>query len=85
MIPGGAFFFAERRAFIKAAEPVEERPSVIERAFQIAKSGAVATIAELSGQLTAEGYANAEQILAGRSLALQVTRMIAETRTPAHL
>ena len=65
------------------AVPVEERPSVIERAFQIAKSGAVATVAELSGKLTAEGYANAEQILAGRSLALQVTRMIVENRASA--
>ncbi len=57
---------------------MEERPSVIERAFQIAKSGTVSSIADLSGQMTAEGYANAEQILAGRSLALQVTRMIVE-------
>ena len=65
------------------AVPVEERPSVIERAFQIAKSGAVATVAELSAQLTAEGYANAEQILAGRSLSLQVTRMIVENRASA--
>jgi len=65
------------------AVPVEERPSVIERAFQIAKSGAVATVAELSGKLTAEGYANAEQILAGRSLSLQVTRMIVENRASA--
>ena len=67
------------------AVPVEERPSVIERAFQIAKSGAVATVAELSGKLTAEGYANAEQILAGRSLSLQVTRMIVENRAPVQI
>ena len=66
-------------------EPVEERPSVIERAFQIAKSGTVATVAELSEKLTAEGYANAEQILAGRSLSLQVTRMIVENRASAPL
>ena len=64
---------------------MEQRPSVIERAFQIAKSGTVSSIAELSEQMTAEGYDNAEQILAGRSLALQVTRMIAEARTPATL
>ena len=64
---------------------MEERPSVIERAFQIAKSGTVGSVADLSGQLVAEGYANAEQILAGRSLSLQVTRMIAEAHTPAAL
>ncbi|MEI7790427.1 MAG: hypothetical protein WCJ15_04550 [Alphaproteobacteria bacterium] len=42
-------------------------------------------MAELIAKLTAEGYANAGQILGGRSLSLQVTRMIAETRTSAHL
>ena len=64
---------------------MEERPSVIERAFQIAKSGTVGSIADLSRQLTAEGYDNNKQILAGRSLALQLTRMIAESSTPAAL
>jgi hypothetical protein len=39
---------------------MEERPSVVERAFQIAKSGAVANMAELSAQLTAEDYTNNE-------------------------
>ena len=58
----------------------EERPSVIERAFQIAKSGAAANVAELTEQMTAEGYDNAKQLLAGRSLALKVTRMIADAR-----
>lgn len=70
---------------LNATVPVEERPSVIERAFQIAKSGTVGSIADLSRQLTAEGYDNNKQILAGRSLALQLTRMIAESRTPAAL
>jgi hypothetical protein len=83
MIRCGAF--PKRSALISMAVPVEERPSVIERAFQIAKSGTVGTVAELSAQLTAEGYGNAEQLLAGRSLALQVTRMIAEASTPAAL
>ena len=73
------------RPFISLAGTLKERPSVIERAFQIAKSGAVSTVAELTAKLMAEGYANAGQILAGRSLSLQVTRMIAETRTSAHL
>ena len=73
------------RPFIIVAGTLEERPSVIERAFQIAKSGAVSTVAELTAKLMAEGYANAGQILAGRSLSLQVTRMIVETRTSAHL
>jgi hypothetical protein len=64
---------------------MEERPSVVERAFQVAKSGAVANIAELSAQLTAEDYANSESFLAGRSIILQITRMIAEARIPSAL
>lgn len=64
---------------------MEERPSVVERAFQVAKSGAVANIAELSAQLTAEDYANSESFLAGRSMILQITRMIAEARIPSAL
>ena len=61
---------------------MEERPSVVERAFQIAKSGSAANIAELRRQLVADGYANAEQMLGNRSLALQVTRMITEANPP---
>lgn len=61
---------------------MENRPSVVERAFQIAKSGKVANIAALRKQLTDEGYTNAVQALAGRSLANQLTRMITDARTP---
>lgn len=61
---------------------LENRPSVVERAFQIAKSGKVANIAALRKQLTDEGYTNAVQALAGRSLANQLTRMITDARTP---
>jgi hypothetical protein len=68
--------------FEKRILVVENRPSVVERAFQIAKSGKVANIAALRKQLTDEGYANAVQALAGRSLANQLTRMITDARTP---
>ena len=59
-----------------------ERPSVIERAFQIAKSGKVADMPALHKQLLEEGYATAAQALAGRSLVNQLGRMMAEARTP---
>jgi hypothetical protein len=59
---------------------MQERPSVIERAFEIAKSGKVANVADLRKQLTAEGYSNNAQFLTGRSLSNQLTRMIAEAR-----
>ena len=61
-------------------DKMEERPSVVERAFMVAKSGGVATIGELRAKLTAEGYDNVKQTLSGRSLSLQLTRMIVEAR-----
>ena len=60
---------------------MENRPSVVERAFQIAKSGKAANIAALRQQLADEGYANAVPALAGRSLSNQLTRMITDART----
>ena len=58
-----------------------ERPGVVQRAFQIAKGGAVADVAVLIAQLVAEGYENSTQALAGRSIRQQLTRMIVEART----
>lgn len=63
---------------------MEERPGVVERAFQVAESGAVADFAELNAQLTAEGYDSAS-FLVGRSIVAQITRMIARARPPAAL
>jgi hypothetical protein len=57
-----------------------ERPSVIERAFEIAKSGQVADIPALREQLTVEGYSGHAAILGRRALSSQLTRMIAEAR-----
>ena len=58
-----------------------ERPGVVQRAFQVAKSGAVADVAALTTQLAAEGYVNSAQALAGRSIRQQLARMIVEART----
>jgi hypothetical protein len=55
-----------------------ERPGVVQRALEIAKSGTVADIAALNIQLAAEGYADSPRILAGRSLQQQLNRMILE-------
>ena len=59
---------------------MEDRPGVVERAFQIARSGAVANTSELRKQLAAEGYADTIPSLAGRSISTQLTRMINEAR-----
>ena len=53
---------------------------VIERAFQIAKSGKVGTIEGLRTQLADEGYSNVNMALTGRSLAQQLSRMITEAK-----
>jgi len=60
---------------------MEERPGVVQRAFEIAKSGKVATVAALHAELAQEGYVNAKQALAGRSVSNQLARMIVEART----
>jgi hypothetical protein len=62
----------------------EERPGVVERAFQVAKSGEVASIAELSARLEAEGYPNNAHFLTARSIAYQLSRMITESRMSAN-
>ena len=59
---------------------MESRTGIVERAFQIARSGDVANITSLRTVLTAEGYSNTAQVLAGRSIRLQLARMIAEAR-----
>lgn len=61
--------------------PAQQRPSVVERAFQIAKSGKVANVSALQAQLAEEGYPNGVQALAGRALSSQLMRMITESRT----
>ena len=61
-------------------ETPPERPGVVQRAFQIAKSGAVPDIAALLAQLAAEGYPDSAQTLAGRSVSQQLARMINEAR-----
>jgi hypothetical protein len=59
---------------------LSDRPSVIERAFQVAKSGKVANIVELRARLAEEGYSNVAMALTGRALAQQISRMIVEAR-----
>jgi hypothetical protein len=59
---------------------MEDRPGIVGRAFEIARSGTVASTSELCEQLTAEGYADTIPSLAGRSISTQLSRMITEAR-----
>ena len=66
--------------WLSEVDLINEVPGIIERAFQIAKSGNVADLGELRAQLAGEGYVNAATTLAGRSLSQQLVRMVGEAR-----
>lgn len=53
-----------------------ERPTVIERAFMLAESGASASVSALKDQLKAEGYSDDGQ-LRGRAITNQLRGIIA--------
>ena len=59
-----------------ALTAVNDRPGVVERAFQVAQSGKVGNIKDVQAQLAEEGYSNVTVVLAGRSLRQQISRMI---------
>ncbi|MBV1692161.1 hypothetical protein KRR38_33540 [Novosphingobium sp. G106] len=51
--------------------------NAVERAFELAKSGAYRNIKQVSIQLDKEGYLNAREYLAGRSIRLQLLGCVA--------
>ena len=53
------------------------RPSIIERAFQLANSGRCADIKDIRAQLTCEDYQNVEGVIRGTSLLVQLRLQIA--------
>ena len=59
---------------------MNDRPGIIERAFQIAKSGGVVNLQDVRTQLAREGYSNVSAALTGRSLGQQIARMITDAR-----
>jgi hypothetical protein len=68
-------FRSRQRARIRQSARI-----VVERAFQIAKSGKVANVSALRAQLSGEGYSNSAQALAGRSISNQLSRLIVQAR-----
>jgi len=65
---------------MQIANEMQERAGVVQRAFQLAKSGTVKDVSSLHAQLFEEGYMNNSQALAGRSISQQLARMIFEAR-----
>ena len=59
---------------------MNDRPGVVERAFQVAQSGKVGNIKDVQTQLAEEGYSNVTVVLAGRSLRQQISRMIIDAK-----
>ena len=61
------------------------RPTTIERAFELARSGQVENIDVLEAQLTREGYWAVREHLAGHQIKRQIREIIKEARTSAPL
>jgi hypothetical protein len=56
-----------------------DRPTIVERAFDLAKSGRVTRLGELRSVLRAEGYIDQGQ-LSGRSIRDQLVNLIADAK-----
>lgn len=58
-------------------------PSIIERAFQLAKSGEYDTVSDIRKQLVAENYSSTTSYLQGSSLTGQLRRLIFAAKVKA--
>jgi hypothetical protein len=57
---------------------MDHRPSTIERAFSLARSGTYACVPEIRRKLKAEGYS--DSVITGRTLQRQLLALIAAAR-----
>ena len=57
-----------------------DRPSALERAFQLANSGKCNSVKEISIKLEAEGYEGSKQQLSGPVLRRQLTNLCIEAQ-----
>lgn len=62
------------------APAMDNRPSIIERAFQLAKSGRYATVGDIRKQLDREHYASTASYVRGGALVSQLRSLIAAAR-----
>lgn len=56
------------------------RPSTLERAFELARSGEYASASEIRRQLKAEGYQDADKQLYGQSIVSQLRKICIEAK-----
>jgi hypothetical protein len=59
---------------------MDRRPTELERAFQLGKSGHCGSVEDIRKQLRSEGYSTTQ--LTGRALARQLQALIQTARTP---
>ena len=62
---------------------MEHAPSALERAFQLARSGACTGLSDIRAALKSEGYAGVEGIMIGLSLRRQLKQLCDSARTGA--
>jgi hypothetical protein len=60
---------------------MNSRPSIIERALQLAKSGQYATVQDIRAQLILENYASVDALIRGNTLVAQLRGRISAART----
>ena len=58
-----------------------ERLTTMERAYQLARSAECATLADLRGRLSREGYGDVPMQIQGRELCRTLRRLMLESRT----
>ena len=59
---------------------MQPRISIVERAYQLASSGACATVGEVKSRLKAEGYANVDGYLTGPAIYGALRKLCAASR-----
>ena len=60
---------------------MNQRPTTMERAYQLAGGGECATVAEIKTRLSREGYADAQMQIQGAALGAALRRLITASRT----
>ena len=62
---------------------MQQKPSIIERAFQLANAGDCASVKDIRERLSREDYASVESYIRGASLVRQLQYLIGSARTAA--
>jgi hypothetical protein len=81
-MPAGGFFDLARRQLMRYLAAMSDSPNIVERAFEIARSGSSRSIDDLRRRLKREGYANVDAHLTGASIKRELTLLMRAPRAP---